>query len=113
MTATIDLRSDTVTLPPPAMRRAMYEAELGDDVFSEDPTVRRLEERAAQLTGKEAALYVSSGTQGNLTAVLTSCTRGDELVVGSESHMLLYEVGGASALAGAQVRTVANLADGT
>jgi threonine aldolase len=113
MNEAIDLRSDTVTLPPPAMRRAMYEAELGDDVFGEDPTVRRLEERAATLAGKEAGLYVTSGTQGNLVAVLTSCTRGDEIIVGDQSHMLHYEVGGASALAGVQVRAIPNETDGS
>lgn len=113
MSETIDLRSDTVTMPPPGMRRAMYEAELGDDVYGEDPTVNRLEERAAHITGKEAALFVSSGTQGNLVAVLTACTRGDEIVVGDQAHILHYEVGGASALAGVQVRTVANQRDGT
>jgi threonine aldolase len=113
MTEAIDLRSDTVTLPPPEMRRAMYEAELGDDVFGEDPTVHRLEARAAQLSGKEAGLYVTSGTQGNLVAVLTSCTRGDEIIAGDQSHMLHYEVGGASALAGVQLRTVPNEVDGT
>jgi len=102
----VDLRSDTVTLPPPEMRRAMYEAELGDDVYGEDPTVNRLEERAAELLGKEAGLFVTSGTQGNLVAVLTHCSRGDEIVLGDQSHILHYEVGGASALAGAQVRAV-------
>jgi threonine aldolase len=109
----IDLRSDTVTLPPPEMRRAMYEAELGDDVYGEDPTVNKLQERAAEITGKQDAMFVSSGTQGNLVAVLTHCTRGDEIVVGDQSHILHYEVGGASALAGAQVRAVPNQPDGT
>lgn len=113
MSRIIDLRSDTVTLPPPEMRRAMYEAELGDDVFGEDPTVKRLEERAAEVTGKEAALFVTSGTQGNLVAVLASASRGDEIVVGEHAHILLYEVGGASALAGVQVRAVPNAPDGT
>ncbi len=113
MSETIDLRSDTVTLPPPAMRRAMYEAELGDDVYREDPTVNRLEERAAEITGKDAGLFVTSGTQGNLVSVLTHCSRGDEIVLGDESHILHYEVGGASALAGAQVRAVPNQPDGT
>jgi threonine aldolase len=113
VSGTIDLRSDTVTLPSPEMRRAMYEAELGDDVFGDDPTVNRLEERAAEILGKEAALFVTSGTQGNLVAVLTHATRGDEIVVGDQSHMLNAEVGGASALAGAQVRAVPNRPDGT
>jgi len=109
----IDLRSDTVTLPPPEMRRAMYEAELGDDVYGEDPTINRLEKRAAELVGKPAGLFVTSGTQGNLVAVLTHATRGDEIVVGDEAHILHYEVGGASTLAGVQVRTVPTQRDGT
>jgi threonine aldolase len=113
VSAPIDLRSDTVTLPPPEMRRAMYEAELGDDVYGEDPTVNRLEACAAEITGKEAGLFVSSGTQGNLVAVLTSCTRGDEVVLGDQSHLLHYEVGGVAALAGAQPRAVPNEPDGT
>ncbi|MCB0145064.1 MAG: DegT/DnrJ/EryC1/StrS family aminotransferase, partial [Caldilineaceae bacterium] len=78
----IDLRSDTVTKPTPAMRQAMFEAEVGDDVYGEDPTVNRLETMVAELLGKEAALYVSSGTQGNLVAVLAHCGRGDEIVLG-------------------------------
>jgi len=109
----IDLRSDTVTLPPPGMRRAMHEAELGDDVFGEDPTVNRLEARAAEITGKQAGLFVSSGTQGNLVAILTQASRGDEIVVGDQSHILHYEVGGASALGGVMVRAVPNRSDGT
>jgi threonine aldolase len=113
MTATIDLRSDTVTMPPPGMRRAMYEAELGDDVYREDPTVNRLEERAADLLGKEAGLFVTSGTQGNLLAVLASCGRGEEIILGDRSHMFNYEAGGAPALVGVQPRTVPNLPDGT
>ncbi|HEY8285366.1 MAG TPA: low-specificity L-threonine aldolase [Chloroflexota bacterium] len=113
MSEIIDLRSDTVTLPPPEMRRAMYEAELGDDVYGEDPTINRLEARAAELLGKPAGLFVTSGTQGNLVAVLTHATRGDEIVVGDQAHILHYEVGGASTLAGVQVRTVATEADGT
>jgi threonine aldolase len=113
VTDIIDLRSDTVTMPPPEMRRAMYEAELGDDVYGEDPTVNRLQERAAEITGKQAAMFVTSGTQGNLVSVLTHCSRGDEIIVGSEAHLLHYEVGGASALAGTQVRTVPNEPDGT
>ncbi len=113
MSETIDLRSDTVTMPPPEMRRAMYEAELGDDVYGEDPTVNALQARAAELLGKEAALFVTSGTQGNIVAILTHCTRGDEIVVGDKAHILHYEVGGASALAGVQVRTIPNRANGT
>jgi threonine aldolase len=113
VTDSSDIRGSTVTVPPPEMRRAMYEAELGDDVYGEDPTVNRLQERAAEITGKQAAMFVTSGTQGNLVSVLTHCSRGDEIIVGSEAHLLHYEVGGASALAGTQVRTVQNEADGT
>src|SRR5947209_16216810 len=94
----IDLRSDTVTKPTPAMRRAMAEAEVGDDVFGDDPTVQQLEALAAEMLDKEAALFVPSGTQGNLVALLTHCQRGDEIILGSESHTFLAEAGGASAL---------------
>jgi threonine aldolase len=104
----IDLRSDTVTHPTPAMREAMAKAEVGDDVFGEDPTVRRLEALAAELTGKEAAVFVASGTMGNLTCLLAHCQRGDEAIVGSESHVLHYEVAGAAGLGGIQLRPVAN-----
>ncbi len=96
----IDLRSDTVTLPSPAMREAMYHAELGDDVMQEDPTVNRLEELAASIMGKEAALLVVSGTMGNLVSVLSHCRRGDEAILGDQSHIFNYEAGGASALGG-------------
>ena len=96
----IDLRSDTVTHPTQAMRRAMAEAEVGDDQYGEDPTVRRLEERSAEILGKEAACYVSSGTMGNLIAILTHCGRGDEVLLGNECHVLWYESGGAAALGG-------------
>ncbi len=109
----IDLRSDTVTQPTPAMRRAMYEAEVGDDVYGEDPTVNRLEALAAAMLGKEAALLVTSGTQGNLAAVLAHCGRGDEVIVGHLAHMYLYEQGGMAALAGVQPRVVTNQDDGT
>ncbi len=102
----IDLRSDTVTLPTPEMRRAMYEAEVGDDVYREDPTVNRLEERAAELLGKEAALFVPTGTMGNQVAVLTHSRRGEEVIVEAESHVYLYEVGGIAALSGCQVKTL-------
>jgi threonine aldolase len=104
----IDLRSDTVTKPTPAMREAMANAEVGDDVFGEDPTVRRLESMAADITGKEAAVYVSSGTMGNLTCLLAHCQRGDEAIIGSEAHVLQYEVAGAAGLGGIQLRPVAN-----
>jgi threonine aldolase len=105
---TIDLRSDTVTLPSPEMREAMANAELGDDVFGDDPTVNRLQEMAAEMLGKEAALLTTSGTQSNLVALLTHCRRGDEVIVGDESHTLCYEVGGAWALAGLGLRPVRN-----
>ena len=108
----IDLRSDTVTHPTPAMREAMAQAVVGDDVFGEDPTVQRLEAMAAELMGKEAALFVASGTMGNLTCLLAHCQRGDEAIVGSEAHVLHYEVGGAAGLGGIQLRPVPNDARG-
>ncbi len=108
----IDLRSDTVTLPTDEMRRAMYKAELGDDVYGEDPTVNALEELAAKMLDKEAALFTASGTMSNLLAVLTHTHRGDEIILGSESHTFWYEVGGASALGGVVMRTVPNGQDG-
>lgn len=108
----IDLRSDTVTLPSDDMRRAIAEAPVGDDVFGEDPTVRRLETLAAERTGKEAALFVASGTMSNLVAIMTHCARGDEAIVGSEAHILHYEVAGAAGVAGVQLRPVANDARG-
>jgi threonine aldolase len=104
----IDLRSDTVTHPTPEMRKAMFEAEVGDDVYGEDPTVNRLETMAAEMMGKQAALFTTSGTQSNLIAVLTHTTHGDEIIMGDEAHMLWYEVGGAAALGGVTVRTVPN-----
>jgi threonine aldolase len=104
----IDLRSDTVTLPPPEMRQAIAEAELGDDVFGDDPTVNRLEAMAAEVMGKEAALLTTSGTQSNLTAMLAHCQRGDEVIVGDEAHILHYEAGGAFALGGLGLRPVRN-----
>ena len=108
----IDLRSDTITLPTEEMRRAMYEAELGDDVHQEDPTVNRLEELAAEVMGKEAALLTTSGTMSNLLGVLANTRPGDEIIVGSEAHMFWYEVGGASALGGVVIRTIPNDEDG-
>ncbi|HEY82572.1 MAG TPA: low-specificity L-threonine aldolase [Dehalococcoidia bacterium] len=108
----IDLRSDTVTLPTEEMRQAMYQAELGDDVHGEDPTVNRLEELAAQMMGKEAALFTPSGTMSNLIAVLTYARPGDEIIVGSQSHTFWYEVGGASALGGVVMRAVSDEDDG-
>ncbi len=108
----IDLRSDTITLPTEEMRRAMYEAELGDDVHQEDPTVNRLEELAAEVMGKEAALLTTSGTMSNLLGVLANTRPGDEIIVGSEAHMFWYEVGGASTLGGVVIRTIPNDEDG-
>lgn len=109
----IDLRSDTITLPTDEMRRAMYEAEVGDDVYGEDPTVNRLEQRSAAILGKEAGLFTASGTMSNLIAVLTHTRAGDEVLLGSESHILWYEVGGAAALGGVLLRTVPNEEDGS
>ncbi len=109
----IDLRSDTVTLPSPAMRKAIADAELGDDVFGEDPTVRKLEELAARRMGKEAALLVASGTMGNLVCQLAHCGRGDEMILGDKSHVFYYEQGGSAAIGGIHSRTVPNQSDGT
>lgn len=102
----IDLRSDTVTEQPLAMKEAMFHAEVGDDVFGEDPTVIALESYGAQLLGKEAAMFVPSGTFGNQVAIMTHTKRGDEIIVADHSHILMYEVGGAAVLSGVQVRTV-------
>lgn len=109
----IDLRSDTVTKPTPEMREAMAEAEVGDDVYGDDPTVNRLEEIAAQMLGKEAALFVPSGTMGNLIALLVHCQRGDEVIVGNQSHIYLNEAGGMSALGGIQPCPIQNQPNGT
>jgi threonine aldolase len=108
----IDLRSDTVTLPTPAMREAIARADLGDDVYGEDPTVNRLEAMAASMMGKDAALLVPSGTMGNLAAMLTHCARGTKAIVGSQSHTNLYEAGGASALGGIVLTAITNSEDG-
>lgn len=109
----IDLRSDTVTLPTEKMRKAMAEAELGDDVYGEDPTVNRLQSLAAEMLGMEAALFVPSGTMGNLAAVLAHCGRGDEVIMGDHGHTFLYEAGGIAALGGVHPRTIPNQPDGT
>lgn len=109
----IDLRSDTVTLPSPAMREAIARAELGDDVYGEDPTVNRLEALAAERVGKEAAMLVPSGTMGNLCALLAHCGRGDEAIVGDESHIYNYEAGGASVLGGIPYHVVHTAPDGS
>lgn len=110
---TIDLRSDTVTLPTQAMREAIYHAELGDDVFGEDPTTNRLEKMAAERMGKEAAMMVASGTMGNLVCILTHCKRGEEVILGDQSHTFLYEAGSMSAVGGIHPHTIANQPNGT
>jgi threonine aldolase len=102
----IDLRSDTVTLPSPAMRRAMAEAEVGDDVYGEDPTVNRLQEEAARRLGKEAALFVPSGSMANQTAIRALTHHGDVALAPAGAHLLLYESGAASAISGVQIRTL-------
>lgn len=109
----IDLRSDTVTQPTPEMREAMAEAEVGDDVYRDDPTLNRLEELAAEMLGKEAAIFVPSGTMGNLLALLVHCQRGDEVIVGNQSHIYLNEAAGMSALGGIQPCALQNQSDGT
>ncbi len=106
MKKVIDFRSDTVTKPTEEMRKAMYEAEVGDDVLQEDPTVNRLERTAAELLGKEDGLLVPSGTFGNQVSVLTHCKRGDEVILSETSHIVQHEVGAVSVLAGANLRTV-------
>lgn len=106
MTRVIDLRSDTVTRPSSGMRAAMAAAQVGDDVFQEDPTVRKLEELAASLTGKEAAIFVPSGSMANLLAQMIRVRRGDEVVVGQDSHIVRYEVGSGAAVAGVQYSVV-------
>jgi threonine aldolase len=109
----IDLRSDTLTHPTPEMREAISSAEVGDDVYGEDPTVNLLEEESAKLLGMEAALFIPSGTMGNLAAVLTHCERGSEIILGDKSHIFLNEAGGAAALGGIQPHTIPNQKDGT
>jgi threonine aldolase len=102
----LDLRSDTVTVPTQEMRYAMYMAEVGDDVYGDDPTVNKLEEYAASISGKEAALFVPSGTFGNQLALFTHCKRGDEVIIGDDCHIVQHEVGAASVIAGVQFRTL-------
>lgn len=109
----VDLRSDTVTRPTPEMRQAMARAEVGDDVFGDDPTVNRLQALAAERLGKEAALFVPSGTMGNLAAILSHCGRGGEVILGDQCHTSVSEAGGVAALGGVHPRTVPNLPDGT
>ena len=109
----IDLRSDTVTRPTPAMRQAMAEAVVGDDVFGDDPTVNALQQRIASMLGKEAALFMPSGTQSNLCALMAHCGRGDEYLVGQHAHTYRYEAGGAAVLGSIQPQPIAHQADGT
>jgi threonine aldolase len=113
MSATVDLRSDTVTRPSPGMRKAMMEAELGDDVFGDDPTVNRLQERAAEIFGFEAGLLFPSGTQSNLAALMSHCQRGEEVILGSEAHSYRYEAGGLAVLGSIQPQVVSTRADGS
>ena len=109
----IDLRSDTVTLPTPAMMDSIMHARLGDDVLDEDPTIHELEKKSAEHTGKEAALFVPSGTMANLTAILAHCERGDEVILGDQAHTFLYEAGGISSLGGIHSHQLKNQDDGT
>src|ERR1700736_5536085 len=108
----IDLRSDTVTLPTDEMREAIARAELGDDVYGEDPTVNRLEQMAAAMLGKETAMLVPSGTMGNLAAMLTHCARGTKALLGAQAHTYLYEAGGASTLGGIVMTPIRNTDNG-
>ncbi len=109
----IDLRSDTVTKPTPEMREVIARAPVGDDVYREDPTVIALESESARLLGKEAAMFIPSGTMGNLAALLTHCQRGNEIILGDKAHIFLNEVGGAAALGGIQPHILPNQQDGT
>ena len=109
----IDLRSDTVSRPTAAMRRAMAEAEVGDDVFGDDPTVMALEERAAELLGKEAGLFVASGTMGNLTAMMAHLGRGQEVIAGAQHHLVIDEAAGHAVVVGASARSLEDRPDGT
>lgn len=109
----IDFRSDTVTQPTPEMREAMAQAQVGDDVYGEDATINQLQEMSAEITGMQAALFLPSGTMGNLTAVLAHCGRGDEVIEGHLAHTFLYEAGGLAALGGVHPHTIPNQPDGT
>jgi len=111
--STIDLRSDTVTQPAPGMREAMAQATVGDDVYGEDPTINTLQAMAASILGKEAGLFVPSGTMGNLASLLAHCNRGDEIIMGDLSHTFLFEAGGVAALGGIQPHIIPNQPDGT
>ncbi|MBA3855880.1 MAG: low-specificity L-threonine aldolase [Cyanobacteria bacterium PR.3.49] len=109
----IDLRSDTVTKPTAAMLEAMAKADVGDDVYGEDPTVNRLQEKCAELFGKEGALFVVSGSMGNLVSLLSHCGRGDEIIVGKCNHIFQWEQGGAASLGGIHTQTIDNSKDGS
>uniref|UniRef100_A0A1B6KDU5 Aromatic amino acid beta-eliminating lyase/threonine aldolase domain-containing protein n=2 Tax=Graphocephala atropunctata TaxID=36148 RepID=A0A1B6KDU5_9HEMI len=110
----VDFRSDTISVPTEGMRQAIYNAEVGDDVMGEDPSVNALEEKSAKMFGKEASIFVPSGTMGNLIATMAHCDRrGCEIILGDKSHMLLWEQSGPAQLGGIQMTTVANLPDGT
>ena len=113
MNTIIDLRSDTVTLPSPEMKNFMFEAPLGDDVYGEDPSINELEEKAKNIFGKDAALFVPSGTMANLISVLAHCERGHEIILGDKSHIFKYEAGGTSVLGGLHSHQLPNNADGT
>lgn len=108
-----DFRSDTTTHPTEKMRQAMASAKVGDDVYGEDPTVNALEQKAADMLGKEKGLFVTSGTMGNLVAVLAHCARGEEAIMGTQGHTFLHEAGGVSAVGGVVIHTIPNQADGT
>lgn len=109
----VDLRSDTITKPTGNMRKAMAEAEVGDDVFGEDPTVKALEDMTADRLGKQAGLFVNSGTMGNLVCEMSHCGRGDEMILGEQHHIFFYEQGGSAAIGGIHSRTLPNNPDGT
>lgn len=109
----VDLRSDTVTRPTPEMREAMAKAEVGDDVYGDDPSVNRLQEMAAEMMGKQAALFVPSGTMGNLAGILAHCQRGDEVILGKKNHTFLFEAGGISVLGGVHSCQLDNQPDGS
>jgi threonine aldolase len=113
MTNIVDLRSDTITKPTLNMRKAMAEAEVGDDVFGEDPTVKALEDMTADRLGKQAGLFVTSGTMGNLVCEMSHCGRGDEMILGDQHHIFFYEQGGSAAIGGIHSRTLSNNPDGT
>ena len=110
--ARVDMRSDTVTRPTEGMRAAMAAADVGDDVYGDDPSVNALQEKAAKLLGKEAALFVSSGTQSNLCAMLAHCQRGEEILTGYDYHVFIDEAGGASVLGGIMFAPIQTAADG-